>query len=325
MANSAVTEDTFTFVVGIAYIDSHSDLRGGINLGHGLRLVKDARRVASLCAPYAESLGTLETASLTRNPLAVIGTTRIGGPHSIKEKAAFVYARYVGTYMRQLWLVKDCSPMLEQAYLLGNDMRGRTVHANRVMDQPTCSDGCCRPTIFSEGELTGARTLARQLPPELGQTESESEDWWRSSDTVAERGSTRLGRCLGMIETARRSYDLGLKVAQYCTALEALLATGTSELRHQLAERLAWLHQPSERIAVYRRTQALYDLRSRVLHGDVIPKAADLKELASTADGYCRRAVLAALEDRALTEALNDEDSLKSYFLERVLGQGRAG
>jgi hypothetical protein len=71
--------------------------------------------------------------------------------------------------MRHLWLVKDCSLMLEQAYLLGNDMRGRIVHANRVMDQPTCSDGCCRPTMFSEAGLTGARTLARrQLPPDLG-------------------------------------------------------------------------------------------------------------------------------------------------------------
>jgi hypothetical protein len=31
MANSAAPEDTFAFVVGITYIDSHSDLRGGIN------------------------------------------------------------------------------------------------------------------------------------------------------------------------------------------------------------------------------------------------------------------------------------------------------
>jgi hypothetical protein len=58
------------------------------------------------------------------------------------------------------------------------------------------------------------------------------------------------------------------------TILEALLSTGTAEIAHQVSERVAVLigHSSDERLEVYRAIKKLYDLRSRITHGDLEPK-----------------------------------------------------
>jgi Apea-like HEPN len=55
------------------------------------------------------------------------------------------------------------------------------------------------------------------------------------------------------------------------TILEALLSTGTAEISHQISERVAVLigREPRERIEIYRKVKKLYDLRSRITHGDL--------------------------------------------------------
>ncbi len=55
------------------------------------------------------------------------------------------------------------------------------------------------------------------------------------------------------------------------TILETLLSTGTAEIAHQISERVAVLigNSSSERLDIYRTTKKLYDLRSRISHGDL--------------------------------------------------------
>jgi hypothetical protein len=55
------------------------------------------------------------------------------------------------------------------------------------------------------------------------------------------------------------------------TILETLLLTVIAEIAHQIAERAAVLiaSPPEERLKVYRAIKKLYDLRSRITHGDL--------------------------------------------------------
>ncbi len=55
------------------------------------------------------------------------------------------------------------------------------------------------------------------------------------------------------------------------TVLEALLSTGTAEIAHQISERVAVLigRSSTERLKIYHSVKKLYDLRSRITHGDL--------------------------------------------------------
>ena len=57
----------------------------------------------------------------------------------------------------------------------------------------------------------------------------------------------------------------------FVTVLEALLSTGTAEVSHQISERVVILigQDRNQRIELYRRVKVLYDLRSRIAHGDL--------------------------------------------------------
>ena len=54
--------------------------------------------------------------------------------------------------------------------------------------------------------------------------------------------------------------------------LEALLSTGTAEISHQIAERVVVLigRDRGKSIELYRHVKKLYDLRSRIAHGDLV-------------------------------------------------------
>src|SRR5262249_11651354 len=51
--------------------------------------------------------------------------------------------------------------------------------------------------------------------------------------------SNRISRALDYVARAQMSVNPAEKVAFYCTALESLFSTSTSELTHQIAERVA--------------------------------------------------------------------------------------
>lgn len=57
------------------------------------------------------------------------------------------------------------------------------------------------------------------------------------------------------------------------TIFEALLSTGNNEISHQISERSAIIleNAPEDRLRIYEAIKKLYDLRSKIVHGD-IPK-----------------------------------------------------
>jgi hypothetical protein len=124
------------------------------------------------------------------------------------------------------------------------------------------------------------------------------------------------------------------------TILEALLSTGSAEISHQISERVAVLigQSPSERLEIYRKIKKLYDLRSRITHGDLklkngpitwdstivsarmtIVSIPMLEELAQ----YSTKVLRAVLEDGQLMSVMSKKQddrrkALDEFFLRRL-------
>lgn len=75
-----------------------------------------------------------------------------------------------------------------------------------------------------------------------------------------------------LYERARMADDADIEFLLLMMSLEVLFNDGGSELSHRLAQRCALLNgrDPSERRSISERLKALYDRRSRLVHGDFI-------------------------------------------------------
>lgn len=106
------------------------------------------------------------------------------------------------------------------------------------------------------------------------------------------------------------------KLLMYSAALEALVATSTTELSHRVAERVAILlgETAEERCAIYSDIKNGYDTRSKIAHGDMIKKDEnDIRELSQKIDEYLRKLL-------KLDEPFNLSNSnIDKYFLSRLM------
>jgi hypothetical protein len=109
----------------------------------------------------------------------------------------------------------------------------------------------------------------------------------------------------------------------YCSALEALLSTDTSELSHKLAERLAWIvaESPADRLDVYRAVKSAYAIRSRAVHGSALSRRkieTDLGVAAKNCDDLLR-ALLNQIATRTELHELYIDKKVPDEELEAVL------
>jgi len=116
------------------------------------------------------------------------------------------------------------------------------------------------------------------------------------------------------------------------TTLEALLSTSQMEISHTLAERVAVLLEKQEepRLIAYKQAKKLYDIRSKLTHGDIRAKKGvqNLESLFVTAKraivphsglvglaGIVIRVLRAVLQDDELRTVLQSEDTAKLHEL----------
>lgn len=131
------------------------------------------------------------------------------------------------------------------------------------------------------------------------------------------------------------------------TILEALLSTGTAEISHQISERVAVLigREPNDRLEIYRRVKKLYDLRSRITHGDLEVKKGpitwgttivsakmtivsfhELEELAQYAVKVLRAVLLEAEIMSAMSQSRDArKKALEEFFLRRLFADRLSG
>jgi hypothetical protein len=146
-----------------------------------------------------------------------------------------------------------------------------------------------------------------------------------SSRFMMEKGYSRSGRALRFVAAARRAPDLAFKIANYCSALETLFTTESTELAHKLSERVAFFlgERGYNRRAVFTTIKSAYGVRSKLVHGDTLKpiQTEGLPLLSSQCDVYLReilREIFSSEKLKNLFDSHNEE--IEEYFAGLILG-----
>jgi len=318
----------YKFLLGINRLKCNADLKGGINIGMGLNLTNNVKKIGPILKNemVAKSLGTLETGFLLNSDLLVYGELQLDLPND-ESKQRYVYSlvAYCTNLLNALWVVGDFSLYTEQGYLIQLDPSAE-VHSHRMVNATSRSDGTLKSSTVSKSLLKKfAATYLGEMKPSVQQAENialtDDARWFANGISASEYGSTRTSRFISFINLARASDDLGIKVANYVTALEALLASSGGEIRHQLSERVSVILGGPDRLGTYKQMQDMYDIRSRILHGDVAPKKIDITRTSCNAHDICRKVYLFAVENIEFNTIIlsKNQGDLKQYFLKKML------
>ena len=189
-------------------------------------------------------------------------------------------------FLTLLWYARDNAAHMEMGFLLE-----KTIHRNFLGIVRTSALGDNNTVRFFREELRGPRLIfSRFAFPTAGNAPQVL------SDPVG-----RWGRADYFVAAARSSPDLGVKIANYCTAFEALFSTDTAELSHKLAERIAVFLEDRgpQRAEVYKTMKHAYGIRSKIVHGAQDRKALtdEMRTTSVICDDLCRRALTKILTD----------------------------
>jgi hypothetical protein len=167
------------------------------------------------------------------------------------------WLKLVTIFLHHTWFLKDNAAGLELGYVIWPTRSGictlrnflGLVITNAALTQDTQS--------FTTHEFRQARELFQQ-------------DFIASAlSKIAPVKVTRLERAKYFVQAARVAEHLPVKIANYCTSLEALFSNDASELTYKLSERVGWFigRDAGERIDIFHRVKKAYGIRSKVVHG----------------------------------------------------------
>ena len=216
-----------------------------------------------------------------------------------------------------LWMIKDNACHFDRAWITGT-IGGLTVINNNVWAaRHSCSDGTFREVAFSSDEMKLARSIRRPIAAHLSGT---------GRPTILGKGSLRYQRFEYFIAAARTTIDVAVKIAEYCSGLEALVSTSQHELSHQVSERVAavLVSPGAKRIAIYKLVKKAYGFRSKTVHGASFKPAEvdQLRDCAKDIDNICRALnKLYHDKDGSFRSAVEGSDQISTdFFMEAILG-----
>ena len=263
---------------------------------------------------FRAGAGGLETEFILSSPTVVYAMDTLPDDADV-QKYLVSKMLDLAAFLTSLWLIKDNAidhGMLYASYPRGG---GQCTESNYRATRLSRSSGDHEAVVYTRKELADARRLLR--------THFGSYDFIPTSSAAAVQKGTRVARALYFISAARADSDLGLKIANYCSALEALFGTATSELTHLLAERVSVFleEDPDPRIQIYQAVRRSYALRSSVIHGSQIKasKADTLRDAAKTLDDALRLALFKSASDTIRRGLLESTDALIDASFLRIL------
>lgn len=313
------------FLCGIDQISLPMTTRRGERFSEDYYLTRDKGKIGELVGCLSDGLGCVETGYLMDIANAVIyrtGTLECASS-SRQDVSDALSTRLIDDMLAikgldtNLWEIKDNACHFDRAWIAGT-VNGQTILNNNVWSsRHSCADGSFRAVSFSTDELRAARSARRPLGVHLKENDEA---------TLLSKGSLRFQRFEYFIGAARASVDVAVKIAQYCSGLEALVSTSQQELSHQVSERVAaLLAGPGEkRIAIFKLVKKAYGFRSKTVHGASFKNAEinQLRDCATYVDQLCRALqVLYFDSDPAFRSAVEGKDDQSSeFFIEAVMG-----
>lgn len=230
----------------------------------------------------------------------------------------FALLRQIQHYVSKLWNLRDNCIYVRDGFLYTYTNRiddGCTFKAS-VSLMNTFATGECNNTIFTKKELIAQ---AIDLPNFLIDDVYKGTANYKNATQFQHYKSSELSRkelVAVYVAMARKEPVIPVKILMYCSAMEALVASSTMELSHQVAERVAVLigKNKDERCQIYYDIKKGYDTRSKIAHGDLIKKNESIiKEDAKKLDNYLRQ--LLKLEEPFQLK----KDDVDMYYLNKIM------
>lgn len=289
-------------------------------------ITKDAKKISELILPYESAIGSLEKDYLKEEGRAVIYRKNSIDYKSLNlEEISKNLSRMLIDDMlavknldAALWMVKDSACYFDRAWIVATLNGKAIVNNNTWCSRPSCSDGSFQHVSFSSEEFKNARRACQPLGVYL-----EGEE----TATLLSRESLRFQRFEYFIAAARANNDVAMKIAFYCSALEALVSTSQQELSHQVSERVAALlvGPGQKRIKLYKRVKKAYGFRSKTVHGASFKKGEieSLRDCSSDVDSICRALYYLYFDSASSFRSAVDrtDEAATEFFTGMVLGQ----
>lgn len=317
---------TTTFLCGIDQVTLSITASRGERFSDDYFITKDADKIADLIRTFGDGLGSVETKYLLHRAAAVIYRVQRIEFDPAENVAAVLDRQLIQDMLSvkrleaAMWLIKDNACHFDRAWLALNANGQITVNNNFWASHKSCADGTYRPVDFSSDELRIARSSKRPTGEHIASA---------GTPTMLTKGSLRFQRFEYFIDAARDSVDVAMKIAQYCSGLEALVSTAQQELSHQVSERVAaLLAAPGrQRLPIYKLVKQAYGYRSRAVHGASF-KVADIDQLrdcATRVDQICRELSFIYFgPDARFRDAIESSDQHATDFFMEALFEGSA-
>ena len=308
------------FFVGIDQIKAPILSGRGERFQEKYFLTNDKTFIRALIDPVKPFIGTVEYGYLVRDCPAfayrkqILTESEFATMRDSLEGSLLKELGSMLAFIVNMWVVKDNAVCFDRGWLYINNGDSSYCHNNTHGNRISNSRGDFNAIEFSSEELKYAR---------LPKTSVIFPNYDSGLPTALGHKTLRYQRFTYFISGARQTNDIGLKIAEYITALEALVSSSTTEVTHQVAERVACLLEPpgDARLDDYRQIKQAYNLRSKVVHGASLKESqfAQLKDISNYLDNACRILTIKYVTNEEKFGDSIESQEIDAFFLKKLL------
>lgn len=309
-----------TFVTHLRNIKVTERLYKGVDTGYGIYIANDDKRIKTLLTPwFVEAAGRMEAQALRDSDAYLYAVSDSTSSSSNHIQLLNEYLAKGQGAVTALWLVKDNAVNLDTGFLMVEQASFLPrVDSSRRTAEFSDSAGGKDTRTFTRPELSEAVSLLSQWLSPMPEDDA-------SPDLDLFTNAPRVQRAFYFLQASRAQDRLPHKIAFYCTCLETLFSTDDQELRHQVAERAARFlgTNSTERQHIYQQVKDAYDIRSSVVHGDVLSKkfrkAETIQHYSVVCDEYLRSSIRKILSEPDLAATFSStKEKLNTFFKEMI-------
>jgi hypothetical protein len=323
------------YITGIKNLNIEGFLGRGIDIGSRTYFTNDMSLLKKkvLSPNFRLSMGHLEYVSLIEGTAAAYWRDIPNEPDPSRAcQMLITWLQCLRSFFMALWLVRDNAVNCEMGFVEHQvPAQGLTYGSNYISAQFNLCNGNIASTKFSADEIRFARSYFQDFFLPVLFNRSPGSDFAKIGPAnqqkllISSKAIHRLTRLVYFLSGARCSSDLGVKLSLYMTCFEILFATDSNELTHRLAQRVAiYLYEKAgERLAAYQLIKRAYNVRSKVVHGDVLKDGvlSDLVNVSKEIDELLRTVVRRLVSDDSTRSLFDSEnDVLDKFFTKLTLG-----
>jgi hypothetical protein len=304
------------YVAAVKHLQIMGDLGRGDRIHENTFITNNQTLIADLITKeYIPIIGVLEWGFIKDAKAVVWGNMTL---ENNQDPLRLLNAKLYQTqgFLNSIWLFLDNGIDTEMGFLLYEKGGFPAASSSYINYVPYAAVGTSPIISISREKLQEIRKFHRERFTD--------EAFGEYPITKVQKSEGRITRALYLVQGARESKDVGVKIMHYCSALETLFATSQGELSHQLSERIAHFidNIPDKRIETYRMMKKAYSLRSKITHGTALSTKdlVDLRNLSIACDDFLRRSFNQIFSNTETYKVFGSETQLDNYLIELIFG-----